>query len=204
MNFSLGKKAPGEHQAGEESRLLSSRSDPAAFPALFRAHAPFVWRVLRRYGVASADLEDACQEVFMVVHRRLPEFEGRSSLRTWIYEIARRSALSQRRSHDRQPLLAGDLLTLPDLANAGPEQRLERERALHWLESALAQLPEDKREAFVLYELEEMTLAEVSAAQGCAINTVHYRVTSARDHIRAYTERAQIARPRALAAGRPQ
>jgi hypothetical protein len=54
-------------------------AEDGSFRALFRAHAAFVWRVLRRHGVREADLEDVCQEVFMVVHRRLGEFEGRST-----------------------------------------------------------------------------------------------------------------------------
>jgi RNA polymerase sigma-70 factor (ECF subfamily) len=164
-----------------------------SFQQIFRSHAAFVWRVLRRFGVAEADLEDVCQEVFLVVHRRLPEFEGRSSLRTWLYEIARRSALAHRRTRpgrreDGPDAL--DELAHPDL---GAEQRLDRQAALRWLEQALLQLDEDKREAFVLYELEEMTLAEVSEAVGSPINTVHYRVQAARA---ALSRRGQASRER--------
>ncbi len=49
---------------------------------LFHEHAAFAWRLLRRLGVADADTDDVCQEVFLTVHRRLPDFEGRSSTRT--------------------------------------------------------------------------------------------------------------------------
>jgi RNA polymerase sigma-70 factor (ECF subfamily) len=171
--------------------LTDGQHDPAQQPfrELFRAHAPFVWRALRRYGVADADLEDVCQEVFVVVHRRLPEFEGRASLRTWIYEIARRSALA----HCRRRGPRARFEDLPELADGacGPDTQLERERALRWLEAALTRLSEEQREAFVLYELEELTLAEVAQAQGCALNTVHYRVTKAREELRALAARQQ-------------
>lgn len=167
----------------------SQRAAWQPFAELFRAHAPFVWRVLRRHGVAEADLEDVCQEVFVVVCRRLSEFQGRSSLRTWIYEIARRSALAQRRARVRRAALPESDVELADGA-PGPDAALEQARALRWLEAALARLSEEKREAFVLYELEEMTLAEVAEAQGCAINTVHYRVTSARTELQALAARA--------------
>src|SRR5690242_9086511 len=83
---------------------LSDASTQHEFRELFRQHAPFVWRVLRRYRVAGAELEDVCQEVFTVVYRRLAEFEGRAQFRTWLYEIARRSALAQRRRAARLPL----------------------------------------------------------------------------------------------------
>ena len=65
-----------------------------AFTGLFREHAPYVWRVLRRLGVAEADVEDACQEVFLVVHRRAESFDGTSSVKTWIYGICVRVASS--------------------------------------------------------------------------------------------------------------
>src|SRR5687768_16217272 len=69
---------------------------------IFREYAPFVYRVLRRLGVSEAEVEDVCQEVFIVVHRRLPEFEGRSQLRTWIYAIAvRRASGHARRAYRR-------------------------------------------------------------------------------------------------------
>ena len=70
-------------------------TDPARVavnPQIFREYAPFVWRGLRRLGVPECDVEDVCQEVFVVVHRKLGDFEGRSSLRTWIYGICARTA----------------------------------------------------------------------------------------------------------------
>jgi RNA polymerase sigma-70 factor, ECF subfamily len=196
----LGKARANVHQGEEESRLVLDRP---GFHALFLAQAAFVWRVLRRHGVPAADLEDVCQDVFLVVHRRLSEFEGRAGVRTWLYEIARRSALSQRRSRARVPLPASEIVQELADAGAGPERNLEQQRALSRLEAGLAALPEEKREAFVLYELEEMTLAEVAEAQGCAINTAHYRVTSAREQLRAASERAEGRAPSARVAGRP-
>ena len=65
------------------------RLSPSEFRIPFDAHVAFVWRVLRRHGVPERELEDGCQEVFVVVHRKVAEFEGRSSVRTWIYGIAR-------------------------------------------------------------------------------------------------------------------
>jgi RNA polymerase sigma-70 factor (ECF subfamily) len=172
------------------------QADPQLIRELFLAHASFVWRVLRRFGVPESDVEDVCQEVFVVVHRRLPEFEGRASVRTWIYEIARRSALAQRRRAGQRSEQAALLDELQDSA-PGPELSTEHRHALAWLEQGLARLDADKREAFVLYELEELTLAEVSLALGCPINTVHNRVKSAREALRSWNARAEgVARAR--------
>ncbi|WP_437873491.1 RNA polymerase sigma factor [Sorangium sp. So ce363] len=66
-------------------RAISAPGGPVpSFEQLFFEHAPFVWRALRRLGVHEADAEDVCQEVFMIVHRRLASFEGRSSVQTWL------------------------------------------------------------------------------------------------------------------------
>lgn len=159
------------------------------FRALFQLHAGFVWRVLRRHGVGEAELEDVCQEVFMVVHRRLAEFEGRSNVRTWIYEIARRSALAQRRKGRRDETVTAGGLEAED-PGPRPDSTLEQRRALAWLHAAIAGLDADKREAFVLVELEEMSLKEAAEALGCAINTVHYRVGIARKELAAISKRS--------------
>jgi RNA polymerase sigma-70 factor (ECF subfamily) len=183
--------------------VSDAEQKPAAQPfrELFRCHALFVWRVLRRHGVADAELEDLCQDVFVVVHRRLREFEGRSSLRTWIYEIARRSALAHARKRMHAPRLVAEMPELRDSAR-GPDATLEHERDLRWLEASLARLSDEQREAFVLYELEEMTLAEVAEAQGCALNTAHYRVSCAREELRALAAcTTRDARPRRAQGG---
>jgi RNA polymerase sigma-70 factor (ECF subfamily) len=67
------------------------------FRGLFDLHAAFVWRVLARHGVPRRELEDGCQEVFLVLYRRAAELDGRSSLRTWLYGVAVRVALGMRR-----------------------------------------------------------------------------------------------------------
>lgn len=150
---------------------------------MFDAHAAFVWRVLVRHGVNARDLEDACQEVFLVVHTRLGEFEQRSTLRTWIYGIAVRVALSFRRKagRKREDLSAAP----PELALEAPqlEDTLSREQ-LTLIERALGALSADKREVFALYELEGMTMAEVASTLGIPENTALYRLYAARDEIR--------------------
>ncbi len=90
------------HSAGVMSPALRSARPPPAFDAVYAEHFSFVWRNLRRLGVRESHLDDASQEVWVVVHRRLPSFEGRSSLRTWLVGIAVRVASDHRRWRRRK------------------------------------------------------------------------------------------------------
>ena len=153
-----------------------------SFPDVFERTAPFVWRALRRLGVREADVPDVCQEVFVVVHRRLGDFDGSSALRTWIYGICLRTASQYRR---RAPQLrevseedAREQAVLPD-----QEDVLERRRARDRLDAALLTLDEDKRAVFVLYELEELPMKEVAAVLGCPLQTAYSRLHGARREV---------------------
>lgn len=155
-----------------------------SFAQVFQEHAPFVWRVLRRLGVGAADVEDVCQEVFLVVHRRLGEFEGRSSLRTWIYGISARVASEHlRRPYHRHEALAD---SPPERsAPASQLQELEQRRAVAQLDRALGELDEDKRVVFVFYEIEQLPMNEIAAMVGCPLQTAYSRLHAARRHIEA-------------------
>ena len=152
---------------------------PPAFAQVFEAHAPTVWRALRRLGVPESDVEDLCQEVFVVVHRKLPSFEGRSALSTWIYGICVRVASDHRkRAHVRRERPTDEV---PEGRQSAPQiAELEREQARRMLDRALAELDEDKRAVFVLYEVEELTMAQVADAVGCPLQTAYSRLYAAR------------------------
>ncbi len=180
----------------QRGRLLSSAPPPAPpsppeFRALFEQQVDFVWRVLRRYGVPERDLEDACQEVFLIVHRKLPEFERRSALRTWIYAIASRVAqVSRRKAYFRRELLEHE--APEQSAEADQEAAVSQSKTLSQVERALRELDADKREAFVLYELEGMNVAEVAQATGVPENTALYRLHRAREELAAKLKRAAL------------
>lgn len=151
---------------------------------LFADHGAFVWRVLRRLGVPDIDADDACQEVFLTVHRRLHAFEGRSSPRTWLYGICVRVASDYRkRAKTRRERCAPNL---PDQA-VEPSQlgqvALNEARAL--LDRILEELDDEKRAAFVLYEIEELSLKEVAVALGCPLQTAFSRLQAARRDVEA-------------------
>jgi RNA polymerase sigma-70 factor, ECF subfamily len=165
---------------------MASPSQPAAAALLpttaqvFAEHGPYVFRTLRYLGVPERDLPDVVQETFVVVHRKLPEFEARSSVRTWLYRICRRTASDYRRkAHVRRESLRepddemGQELTQP--ANAIEARQL--------LLRALDTLDDEKREVFVLAEVEGLTMTEVVEVLGCPLQTGYSRLSAARKRV---------------------
>ena len=158
------------------------------FAEVYRAHATFVWRVLRRLGVRAADVEDVCQEVFLVVHRKLPGFEQRSSVRTWLYGIAVRCASDHRRRAHVQRETPTASVVEPPVEAAQPGLVADREaRAV--LDEILDELDLAKRVVFVLYELEELPMIEVAAVVGCPLQTAYSRLHAARVAVEAAVRR---------------
>jgi len=163
-------------------------TDLREFEAAYRAHFAFAWRSLRRLGVPERDLPDATQEVFLVVHKKLPEFEARSRLSTWVYAICLRIASDRRRrAASRYEVLAEGAESLGDASSADPE--LGERRAL--LEMALDALSLEQRAVFTLFELEGMTGEEIAALLEIPAPTVHSRLRLAREAFRRTVERAR-------------
>ncbi|WP_437630079.1 RNA polymerase sigma factor [Sorangium sp. So ce854] len=155
------------------------------FGEVYAQHFRFVWRSLRRLGVPESDAADAVQDVFLVVHRRLPEFEGRSKITTWLYSICfhvardrRKLAHMRRRAHDDEPLLD----CADDRADVGAQA--ERRQAIELLEVILDELPLEQRAVFTLFELDGMGGEEVAELLDIPLGTVYSRLRLARDAFR--------------------
>ena len=162
------------------------------FEDVYEAHVDFVWRMIRRLGVHTHAAEDVVQEVFLAVHRRLAEFEGRSSVKTWLVGIVRLILLERRRSMRHKALdqtpacaAAADLDAIEDVRTQGPHERAAHAEAVRLLHELLDGLDEDKREVFVLVELEQMPVVEVASALGVNVNTVYSRLRLAREKVSA-------------------
>jgi RNA polymerase sigma-70 factor (ECF subfamily) len=160
------------------------------FEQVFQEHAPFVWRAVRRLGVQRADVEDVCQEVFMIVHRRLVTFEGRSTLRTWIYGICVRTVAEHRRRQRRRPEEVSDAPE-PSVP-PGQIDQIKRRQAVALLDAILDEIDDDKRAVLVLYEIEGMTMGDVAVAVGCPVQTAYARLYAARRHFDAAVHRATV------------
>jgi RNA polymerase sigma-70 factor (ECF subfamily) len=161
---------------------------------IYAAHADFVWRCLRRQGVPPDDAADAVQEVFLAVHRALPSFQRRSSLPTWLFTVCRRVARDRRqRAYRRREVPSPDRLGDDVDLRADAAARLEHNARLSMLETILAAMEPDLRELFVLYEIEDMTGEEISAALSLPLGTVYSRLQLARAAFRREAARMEIA-----------
>jgi len=155
-----------------------------AFNEIYAEHLRFVWRVVRRLGVPAADAEDVCQDVFVVVHRKLADFGHRSSVRTWLYGIAYRCASEYRRRGHVQHELSTDQ---PDAGavDAVQLETIDRRRARDLLDQILDDLDDDKRAVFVFYEIEQVPMADIAETLGCPLQTAYSRLHAARKHVQA-------------------
>jgi RNA polymerase sigma-70 factor, ECF subfamily len=160
---------------------------PAAFAAIYDQHVAFVWRSLRRLGVPPSAVDDAVQEVFLVVHCRIGDFEHRSSLKTWIFGIALHVARAQRRRTQRRQTeqLPDDV---PD-SKPGPHESTAQAQAVEILYGLLDELEDEKRAVFVLVELEQMKVSEAARALGVNQNTLYSRLRAAREQFEAALSR---------------
>ena len=151
-----------------------------SFEEVYRAHFHFVWRVLRGMGVAEAELGDATQEVFLVVLKKLENFDGRANVKTWLFEIALRIASNQRRTTRRKGGHAALSNELPDSA-AGPAELAESRRKLDLVLSIMDSMDESLRAVLVLTQFEQMTAPEIAALTATNVNTISARLRKARE-----------------------
>jgi RNA polymerase sigma-70 factor (ECF subfamily) len=169
------------------SRETSRETKRASFSQVYDEFFDFVWRSLRRLGVPPPMLDDAVQEVFLVVHRRLPEFEHRSTLKTWLFGIAFNVSQHAMRSVARQSI---DRFPKPEILEApSPQEQMMRAEAVSLLYRVLNELATDRRTAFVMAELEQMTAPEIAEATGWELNTVYSRLRLARRDFEVALER---------------
>jgi len=165
-----GVPVPPPHRPGAERD----------FGEVYTQHFDFVWRTARRLGVPDRSLDDAVQDVFIVVHRRLADFEGRSSIKSWVFAIARRVARDHRRRVGRKERGQSLPEGLVDGRAPSPMESAAKAEARRVLHDFLGALDDDKREAFVLAELEQMTVPEIAEATSANVNTVYSRLRAAR------------------------
>jgi RNA polymerase sigma-70 factor (ECF subfamily) len=187
--------APLAHESS--TRDLAARD---RFDDTYREHRDFILRVVRRLGIPAGDVEDVVQDVFVVLHARLPQLHARASLRPWLRTVAvhvcnnRRRSLSHRRG--RQPL--GDQHVDPD-ALCGSQRAPDDSAADHEERSALAhalsQLDPQKRQVFVLTALEDRTAVEIAGLIRTSPNTVSSRLRAARQQMVAALRMPQATRP---------
>lgn len=161
------------------------------FGALYEEHFDFVWRTARRLGVPHVEADDVVQDAFLVLHRRLAEYDGVTPLKRWLLGIVVRVVSEHRRRFRRK-----DAPCVPHAADSDgnellasdappPSAEVEQSEALALLDRLLAELDKDKREVLVLAELEEMTAPEIAEVLGVNVNTIYARLRAARKEFEA-------------------
>jgi RNA polymerase sigma-70 factor, ECF subfamily len=174
----------------ETSVVQRCRSrDADAWRVLHRTYVPMVTGFLRRLGVEGADLEDACQEVFVGVLRYLPTFRGEATFKTWIFHLCAteaRKARSRARVADTVRRLVRLEHAASPCATGGPA--MSPERARRKVDDALASLKQDERLVFVLFEMEGLSGDQVAARAGCAVSRVWQQLHHARRKFRTAVE----------------
>ena len=158
---------------------MTSLPPPPTFAEVFHATAPLAWRFLRRLGVPEADVEDLCQEVFVIVHDKLATFDGTSSLKSWVFGICLRVAANhRRRAHVRRERPAEES---PEPTMDAPQERdLDYRRACERLDALVAKLDDDKRAVFLLHDIEQISMAQVAELVACPLQTAYSRLYAAR------------------------
>jgi RNA polymerase sigma-70 factor, ECF subfamily len=157
--------------------------------ALVVEHAAFVWRVLIHLGVPHSRLDDASQEVFLVLFSG--KFAERSALRSFLFGVCRNVASAERRRYRDQREVATE--ELPEaVVQPAQEGQLWVKRAHQQLVQALGRLDDEQRQVFVLFELEEMPMEEIAQAMQAPISTCYSRLYAARDAVQAELRRRNL------------
>lgn len=174
----------GQVSARESSPEVPAETRPRVpvpdFDSVYEQHVDALWRSARALGIPEHAVDDVLQDVFVVVHRRLPEFEGRAQVRTWLMKILVRVVSTHRRRHRRK----GGLDELPeemkDEREAGPHEQAARREAAVLLGKILDAMDEDQRTVFVLAEIEQLPVPEIAQALGENPSTIYSRLRLAR------------------------
>ncbi len=157
------------------------------FRAIFEGHATYVHKSLRRLGVYESDLADASQEVFVTFFRRFHDFDASRPAKLFLFGIAIRVAMSERRRRgpgfalqDEQPLV--DASPLPDA-------ELELKRKREFVLQALNAIPLDRRPVFVLHEIDGYPIPAIAENLDIPVNTAYSRLRLAREEFNRAVER---------------
>lgn len=165
-------------------RVPEARAAEPSFDEIYETHVDFVWRNAARLGVDDATVDDVVQQVFLVVHRRLADRPREAPLKAWIFGVLThvvrdyRRTLRRKSPHSMMPPI--DPESLVEAPGRGPFDALARSEAERLVHALLEDLSDDKREIFLLAELEQLTAVEISELLGVNVSTIYSRLRAAR------------------------
>jgi RNA polymerase sigma-70 factor (ECF subfamily) len=182
------------HVVTSEERLpAASRKRAPRFDEVYRAEFPYVWRTLRRLGVPEADVEDLTHDVFVVVSRRLRDYDVNRPLKPWLFGIAFRVASEDRRRPRNRLEVAGEHLEPPDAAPSAIDL-LEADEQRQLVLECLQKLDLGQRAALILVDIDGESPTEVAAALGVPLATVYSRLRLGRARFADAVRRAKLRR----------
>lgn len=164
------------------------RGDPAAFEEVYAHHGRMIYTLALRLAGDAEEAADLTQDVFLRVFRHLGGFRGRSSLKTWVYQVGLNQCRSRlgRKRPQQQPLAeegAPGVAPLPDLSR-GPEELALAADTSRRVSAALGRLPMTFREAVVLRDIEGLSYEEIAEVLGLKAGTVRSRIARGREQLR--------------------
>ena len=162
------------------------------FRAIYESHFRLVWRALNRLGVREPDLMDLTQKVFLTAYLKLPEFEGRSQLSTWLWGICRRTASGYRRSGSVRNEVVTDPVSLEISVEEQGAVSSEQDSTRELVEGILSKLSEPQRVVFMLFEVDELDGREIASLLNISIGTVRSRLRYARKLFRREVQRLAL------------
>jgi RNA polymerase sigma-70 factor (ECF subfamily) len=180
-----------EALAGDEASAVR-----LTFRQVYDTYFGFVWRAVANRGVPAAAMDDVVQEVFLVVHRKLPDFEGRSTVRTWLSGVVRRVVADHVKKRGNRAAGDENVDDHPLKSDEDPAAELERRAAAALVDQLLEKMSAVQREVFVLYELEQLTTREIAELTRTNENTVQTRLKAARKAFQRGLERHRAANAR--------
>ncbi|MDF3064900.1 MAG: polymerase sigma factor RpoE [Polyangiaceae bacterium] len=174
-----------------------ARDGQLSFEQVYEDFFAFVYRNARRLGVPASAADDVVQEVFVVLYRKLPTYDGRATLQSWVYGILAYTVRDYRRAFRRKqgPLVAveGEEQLQPAPSTSSPERRAEHVQDVALLMRLLQELPDAQRELIVLADLEQLSIPEICECVGGNSNTVYSRLRVAREALKAKLARHLLA-----------
>jgi RNA polymerase sigma factor (sigma-70 family) len=188
----LGSHARSAEPGPARSPHAAEDAPSFQFDAVYTEQFDFVCRSLRLLGVPRDGLEDAAQDVFGIVSRRLDEFVSRASIKTWIFAITQRVAANHRRTLRRKqrPL---EPLSQPFAANdPSPEAEAEAAQAAALIQTFAEGLDDGHRAVLVLGLIESVPARTIAADLGVPVNTVYSRMRSVRQDLKAFLREHEV------------
>jgi RNA polymerase sigma-70 factor (ECF subfamily) len=177
-------------ESDERLMLRFQAGDVQAFEELVRRHRTPVFSFLLRLTGDRGRAEDLCQDAFLRVVKAAERWEPRATFRTWVFAMARNLAVDEaRRQAFRRAEPLDDPARAAEPSDApGPDRAAEGALLRPKLEAALAALPDEQREVFLLREHAGLKFAEIAEVTGVAENTVKSRMRYALEALRARLE----------------